>query len=368
MKIAFIGQKGIPAKSGGVDRHVESLAYFLAKNGQEVLVYNRRGYLENNIQEWEGIKLISKPFINNKNLAAITHSFLSVINAMHRKVDVIHFHGIGPSLLAWIPKIFTPKIKVVATLHSFDYGNDKWGSFAKFMLKLGEKVMSKYADEVIVLTALMRDYLYGRHGRDSVIIPNGAFIKESTGDTSLSQFGIESGKYIVSISRLIRLKGIQYLIEAFKELKKTNSIDSSMKLVIVGDGEYEEELRKIADSNKDIVFTGNQSGDTLAELYANAALFVQSSEMEGLSISLLEAMAYGLPILASDISANREAAADTAFYFEAKDKDSLKIALELVFNRHEEALELGKRAKQRVETQFNWSDISLKTLEVYGKK
>lgn len=368
MKIAFIGQKGIPAKSGGVDRHVESLAYFLAKNGQEVFVYNRRGYLEKKSQEWEGVKLISKPFVDNKNLAAITHGFLSVIDAMRRKVDVIHFHGIGPSLLSWIPKIFTPKIKVIATLHSFDYGNDKWGTFAKFMLKLGEKIMSKYADEVIVLTALMRDYLYQRHSRDSIIIPNGAFIKKSAGDTSLSQFGIESGKYIVSISRLIRLKGIQYLIEAFKELKKENRLDASMKLVIVGDGEYEEELKKLADSDKNIVFTGNQSADILAELYANASLFVQSSEMEGLSISLLEAMAYGLPILASDISANREAAADTAFYFQAKDKDSLKIALELVFSRYEEAVETGRKAKQRVEKHFNWSDISLKTLEVYGRK
>lgn len=368
MKIAFIGQKGVPAKSGGVDRHVESLAYFLAKNSQEVFVYNRRGYLDVEMKEWNAVKLISKPFIDNKNLAAITHGFLSVIDAMIRKVDVIHFHGIGPSLLAWIPKIFTPKIKIVATLHSFDYGNDKWGTFAKFMLKLGEKVMSKYADEVIVLTALMRDYLYQRHGRDSVVIPNGAFIQESKGDSSLAQFKIESGKYIVSISRLIRLKGIQYLIESFKELKKEKRIPSDLKLVIVGDGEYEGELKKIAAKDKNIIFTGNQSGDILAELYANAALFVQSSEMEGLSISLLEAMAYGLPILASDISANREASGDTAFYFPAKDQDALSIALELIFKRQDEAIEAGKRAKERVEKHFNWSDISLKTLELYRKK
>lgn len=368
MKIAFIGQKGIPAKSGGVDRHVETLAYFLAKNGQEVFVYNRRGYLDKEMKEWEGVKLISKPFIDNKNLAAITHGFLSVLDAMTRKVDVIHFHGIGPSLLAWIPKIFSPKIKIVATLHSFDYGNDKWGTFAKFMLKLGEKTMSKYADEVIVLTSLMRDYLYQRHGRDSVIIPNGAFIKENVGEDALKNFGLERGKYIVSVSRLIRLKGIQYLIGSFKDLKKTGRLAADLKLAIVGDGEYEDELKKLSADDKDIIFTGNQSGDILAELYANAALFVQSSEMEGLSISLLEAMAYGLPILASNIAANREAAGDTAFYFPAKDQDALSIALELVFKRREEAIEAGKRAKERVESQFNWRDISLKTLELYRKK
>ena len=373
MKVAFIGQKGIPAKSGGVDIHTENLAYYLTQKGAEVFVYNRKGYLEGDlagIKEWKGIKLITLPFINTKNLAAITHSFLATIDAVIKKVDVIHYHGIGPSLLIWIPKLLRPKTKVVATLHSFDYGNDKWGSFARLMLKSGEKLMCKYADEVIVLTALMRDYLYQRHGRDSVIIPNGAkaeTIEKSKMLEILNNFNLEEKKYLVSVSRLIRLKGIQYVINSFKKLKDKGVLAHDYKLVIVGDGEYENELKKLADNHSDIVFCGNQKGDSLVALYTGAALFIQSSEMEGLSISLLEAMSYGLPILASDISANREAAAETATYFIPKDETDLLLKLEDLLRKEDELETMGDKSKQRVEEFFNWETISIKVLNLYKK-
>lgn len=366
MKIALIGQKGIPAISGGVDRHVEGLAFFLAKNKKlEVISYNRKGYLLDNLKEWEGVKIISLSFIDSKNLAAISHGFLATLDAIIKKVDVIHYHGIGPCLLAWIPKLLRPKTKIIATLHSFDYGNEKWGVFAKFMLKLGEKMMTKYADEVIVLTSLMRDYLYQRHGRNSVIIPNGALVQEATDFSILEKLGLKQDKYIVSVSRLLKLKGIQYLIKVFKKLKLENTIAPDFKLVIVGDGEYEEELKKLAGNDKDIIFSGNQSGANLAALYAGANLFVQSSEMEGLSISMLEAMAYGLPILASDISANREAGADTAYYFQVKDEDDLALRLGNILKRQDEAKEMGRRAKKRAEEVFNWENISQEILRLY---
>jgi len=362
MKIAFIGQKGIPAKSGGVDRHVENLAMFLVKKGEELIVYNRKGYLSEKINEWEGVKLVHLPYINNKNLAAITHGFLATINAIRLKVDVIHYHGIGPSLLAWIPRLFLPKAKVVATLHSFDYGNDKWGAFAKFMLKLGESSMCRYAHETIVLTDLMRDYLLQRHGRNSNIIPNGAYVEKNYETEHLLPYGLESGKYIIGVSRLIRLKGLQYLIPAFKEIKNTE-----IKLVIIGDGEYESELKKLAADDPRIIFTGNQTGDALSQLYSNAGLFIQSSEMEGLSISLLEAMAYGLPCLVSEIVANRNAAADTALYFESKNINSLKNKLEEALNNPEKMKDLAKKGKERAETIFNWDRISEETRKIYQK-
>jgi len=362
MKIALIGQKGIPTKSGGVDRHVESLALFLAAKGEEVIVYNRRGYLPEKISEWRGVKLIHLPFIDNKNLAAITHGFLATIHAIREKVDVIHFHGIGPSLLTWLPRLFAPRIKVVSTLHSFDYGNDKWSSFAKFMLKLGEKAMCRYAHQVIVLTDLMRDYLWQRHSRESNIIPNGALVKINENTNQLLPLGLEPGKYIISVSRLIRLKGIQYLIQALKNLP-----DKDIKLAIVGDGEYRNELEKLSLEDARIIFTGNQTGESLDQLYTHAALFVQSSEMEGLSISLLEAMAHGLPCLVSEISANKEAAQDTALYFESKAVDKLTARLKEALENPEAMKILGEKGKERAETVYNWDKISADTLAVYRK-
>ena len=367
MKIAFIGQKGIPAKSGGVDRHVESLAFFLAKKEIDLIVYNRKGYLDKDTKELEGVKTVSLPFISTQSLAAISHGFLATLDAMKRKVDIIHYHGIGPCLLAWIPKIFSPKIKIVATLHSFDYGNDKWGSFAKVMLRLGEKLMVKYADEIIVLTSSMKDYLYQRYNREAVIIQNGALIQKTDDKKVLADFNLEEKKYLITVSRLIRLKGIQYLINVFKKLKLENKIAGDFKLVIVGDGEYETELRKLANNDNDIVFCGNQSGDNLSALYSNSALFVQSSEMEGLSISLLEAMAHGLTILASDISANYEAGADTIYYFPTKNEDELALRLVSILNNKEEMAVKARKAKERAETVFNWEVISEKIWQLYHR-
>ena len=362
MRIAFIGQKGIPTKDGGVDRHVENLAMFLVNKGAQVIVYNRNGYLPEKIGNWRGIELKHLPFINNKNLAAISHGFLATIDAIRLKVDVIHYHGIGPSLLAWIPRLFAPKIKVVATLHSFDYGNDKWGKFAKFMLKVGEMSMCKYAHEVIVLTDIMHDYILQRYGRETIIIPNGAYITKNHQTNHLLPFGIEPEKYIISVSRLIRLKGIQYLIEAFRRLP-----ENGIKLVIVGDGEYREELEKFAGDDKRIIFTGNQIGDSLDQLYTNAGLFVQSSEMEGLSISLLEAMAHGLPCLVSEIAANRQAARETAVYFTSKNSDNLEEQLKYIFSHAEEMKVLGLKGKERAENIFDWEKISEDTLNIYKK-
>lgn len=361
MTIAFIGQKGIPAKNGGVDRHVENLARFLAMKGENVIVYNRKNYLANNIEEWNGVKLVYLPFINCQNLATITHGFLATIDAIKRKVDVIHYHGIGPSLLAWIPRVFAPKIKVVATLHSFDYGNDKWSGFAKSMLKLGEGSMCHYAHEIIVLTETMHDYLLQRHGRESFVIPNGAYINSDQGTDKLNEFGLESKKYILSVSRLIRLKGLQYLIPAFKEIK------SDEKLVIVGDGDYLPKLKKLAAGDQRIIFTGNQTGKTLDQLYTNAKLFIQSSEMEGLSISLLEAMAHGLPCLTSEIIANQQAAGETAIYFTSKDIKNLEEKLNYCLTNPEKMVEIGRAGRERAKNIFNWEKISADTLAIYRK-
>ncbi len=360
MKIAFIGQKGIPTKNGGVDRHVENLAMFLAKKGEKVIVYNRNGYLPEKISQWKGVELVHLPFIDNKNLAAITHGFLSTVSAIRKKVDVIHYHGIGPALLAWIPRVFAPKIKVVTTLHSFDYGNDKWGGFAKFMLKTGESSMCKYSHEVIVLTDIMHDYLLQRYQRESVIIPNGAYIKSNFDTKHLIPFGLEPGKYIISVSRLIRLKGIQYLIEAFNNIQ-----DKDTKLVIVGDGEYGNELEKLAENNKNIIFAGNQTGDALDQIYSNAKLFIQSSEMEGLSISLLEAMAHGIPCVNSEITANRQASRETALYFTSKSVKDLEDKLNYALANSEEMKALGDKGKERAETVFNWEVISDNILNIY---
>lgn len=360
MKIAFIGQKGIPAKPGGVERHVENLALFLAKKNYEVLVYNRRENKKEKQGNWQGVDLVYLPYINSKNLAAISLGFLATLNAMRQRVDIIHYHGIGPSLLAWIPRLFRPRTKIVATLHSFDYNNDKWSGFAKFMLKLGEKMMCKFAHEIIVLTDFEQNYLLQKHNRKSTVVPNGAKVELNPGDDILAKFSLEKGSYIISVSRLIRLKGIQYLIEAFKQIE-----DPELKLVIVGDGEYAKDLHDLSIDDERIIFTGNQEGRPLSQLFANAKLFVQSSEIEGLSISLLEAMAYGLPIVASNIPANKQAGAETLNYFRSEDILDLKEKILYNIQNSEKSLALAEKAKTRAENLYSWEKIVDRIINIY---
>ena len=361
MRIAFIGQKGIPAKNGGVERHVEFLSVELQNLGHEVLVYNRQAYTPERLSEFKGVKLIYKTFVNQKNLANITHTFLATLDVLRRQPDIIHYQGVGPSLLLWLPKIFCPRAKLVATLHSFDYDNEKWSAFAKMMLRLGEKSMFTWADAVIVLTPSTQAYARRRYHRETSLIPNGTQLGLIQGDNYLKQFGLEKNNYIFSASRLIKLKGLQYLIPAFKKLK------TEKKLVIAGDGEYEESLRKMASDDPRILFVGNQSGDILRQLYAHAYLFVQSSEMEGLSLSLLEAMGHRTACLASDIVGNQEALATTGFYFYSRNQDDLENKLTEILNNPEEVEIRAEAAYQRAVEFYDWRQVAVKTAAAYEK-
>lgn len=361
MKIAFIGQKGIPANNGGVEKYVENLAINLATLSQEVLVYNRRGYLPNQISEFKGIKIINIPCFKSKNLANITQTFLAIIDVLKRRVDIVHFQGVGPSLLCWLPKLFQPKLKVVATLHSFDYFNDKWGWFAKKMLQLGERLMCRYSDQVIVLSVFMKNYVKTKYNCEGILIPGGANLYTAATQDRLSTWGLSRENYILSVSRIIKLKGLQYLIPAFKNLK------TNKKLVITGEGEYLAPLKKLAAGDDRIIFTGNQGGQTLDQLYANAYLFVQPSEMEGMSISLLEAMAHRTACLISDITANREALADTGFTFMTQNITDLQNQLEKLLNNPEEVKIKALAAYERVRQNFTWVEVAERILKFYQK-
>jgi glycosyltransferase involved in cell wall biosynthesis len=368
MRIAFIGQKGIPNRGGGIEKYAEDLAVRLASLGHEVIVYTRPYYTDKKIKEFKGVKLISLPSIRTKHLDAITHSILASIDVLFRKVDIVHYQNIGPALAMPIPKIFSRKLKIVSTLQSKDYKHRKWGSFARDMLRLGEVFLCKLSDEVIVISSEMEKYAQGRFGNKNLtLIPNGTNFKEKKSADKIKNWGLDENNYIVSIARLIKHKGLGYLIAAFKEA----DLHPEMKLAMVGDGvftdDYVKELYELAAGDARIVFTGNQTGEILDELYANAALFVQPSEAEGLSLALLEAMSYGRPTLVSDIPENLEAVNSFGYTFKSKDQDDLKIQLEKIFSHIEEAESEGKKLQARARENYDWDWIVKKVENLYTK-
>ena len=365
MRIAFIGQKGIPAKFGGVEKHVEDLSRRLAAAGHEVIVYTRPNYTDPQLGIWQGVKLISLPSIGTKHLDAITHTIRAILNVARREVDVIHFHSIGPSSLIWLIKLIKPKTPVVATFHMQCYHHQKWGRAARLYLKFGEWVCCNFADRTLVVSRTLQKYAAEKYRKPIIYIPNGVEIRNVTGAENIKAWELAPNNYIVAVSRLVRHKGLQYLIKAFKNLR------TDKKLVIVGDGafidKYVAELKAMARGDERIIFTGNQIGSALDELFANAYLFVQPSESEGLSIALLEAMSYGRGALVSDIPENLEAVGEQGITFKNKSVRDLREKLTELMLNSEQVSENGRLNRERVRVHYNWNDIAMEIGQIYDQ-
>jgi glycosyltransferase involved in cell wall biosynthesis len=315
MKIAMIGHKRIPSREGGVEIVVEQLATRMVAAGHQVDVYNRSGHhvsgKENDItmnsKIYKGVRIITIPTFSNKKLNAVVYSFLASVRALFGRYDVIHYHAEGPCSMIWIPHMFG--IRTVATIHGLDWQRSKWGGFATRFLLFGEKMAVRYADELIVLSANMQQYFKDTYNRDTVLIPNGVCKPDVRSDAKIREkWGLSKDGYILFLARIVPEKGLHYLLKAFKE------IDTDKRLVIAGGSshtdEYMEEIKRLAEQDNRVLMTGFVQGELLEELYSNAYIYVLPSDVEGMPISLLEAMSYGNCCLISDIAENMEVIAD----------------------------------------------------------
>lgn len=371
MRIAFIGQKGIPNTSGGVETHVEEIAVRMAEKGHDVFVYARSHYTDKKLMKYKKVNIVHIPTIQTKHLDAISHTFFSSIHALFCNYDIVHYHAIGPNLLNWITKIFNPKAALISTFHCQDYFHQKWGSFAKTSLKIGEYMTCRVPDATIAVSKSIGELAKIKYKSNSIVIPNGADVKHTSSTKHISQWGLKDRNYIVSVGRLIKHKGIHYLIEAFKKLEDTSRLPNNFKLVIVGEGfhtdDYVKYLKTISTGRENIIFTGKQTGEALRELFSHAYLFVQPSEAEGLSISLLEAMGYGLAPLVSDIKENLEPIGDCGFSFKSRNVEDLKDRLAYLLNKPNEIRSAGMCAKGRIVSEYGWDSITEKILDTYKK-
>jgi len=376
MKIVMIGQKGIPTKSGGIEKHVEALSMELAKRKHEIIVYTRPHYTNKTLKYYKGVKLISLPSINFKHLDAASHSFMATLHALFKikNVDIIHYHGIGPSLFLWIPRIINPKIKVLSTFHCQDYKHQKWSFFARAILKLGELCSVYLSHQTIVVSKHLKKYVKDRYQRKAVYIPNGIYpiinqkSPNKSDEESLIWWNLKPKKYILTVNRLVRHKGIHTLIKAYQQLDP--KLQRNKKLVIVGDSsftdDYLKELKTMAQNNPNIIFTGQQTGRSLRILFQNAYLFVHPSESEGMSLSLLEALDYGIPVLISNIPANLEIAKDYGFVFKNRDYYDLSKKLDLILGLPNKILEKKSAlAQKKIAEVYSWKRIVCATEKLY---
>ncbi|MGE5627282.1 MAG: glycosyltransferase family 4 protein [Solirubrobacterales bacterium] len=369
MKIAMIGHKRIPSREGGVEVVVEKLSLRMVNLGHRVDVYNRLGHHvsgeENDLKRsknYNGIRIITIPTFQNKQLNALVYSFLAAIRATFGKYDVIHFHASGPCAMLWIPKLFG--IRTVATLHGIDSTRAKWGGFASRYLRFGEKVASKYADELIVLSQNNKEYILKTYGRKAVFIPNGIDISENReADIIKNKYNLDKNEYILFLGRLVPEKGVHYLIDAYKK------VSTNKKLVISGgvshSDSYLNELKLLSEDDDRIIFTGFVQGAELEELFSNPLIYVLPSDVEGMPVSLLEAMSFGNCCLVSDIPENIEVVEDKGVSFKKGDVSDLKLKLELLLEKEQLVEEYKKNAANYILNKYNWDVIVDKTLKLY---
>lgn len=375
MHIAMIGHKRIPSREGGVEVVVEELSVRMAALGHRVDAYNRFGhhvsgkkydqeYGWKGRKFYKGVRVYIVPTFRRSSLNAIVYSFFATIMALFHRYDVLHYHAEGPCAMLWLPKLLGRKI--VVTVHGLDWQRAKWGNFASFVIKFGEKMAARYADEVIVLSENVKQYFADTYHRQVTYIPNGIsrpVPKEA--DLIRSKYGLEKDGYFLFLARIVPEKGLHYLIEAFGQ------IATDKKLVIAGGSsqamEYMEQIHRMASQDERIIMTDFVQGQVLEELYSNAYAFVLPSDVEGMALTLLEAMSYGNCCLVSDICENTEVTEDKAFTFRKGDVKDLKKKLEYMLANPGIVREYGSQSVDYICGKYNWDDVVERTVALYRK-
>lgn len=370
MRIAMIGHKRFGSREGGVEVVVTELAKRMAALGHEVTCYDRSGSdvvtgdaTETRERIIDGVRVVPVKTIDKKGLAAASASYYATKAAIADKPDVIHFHAEGPC--ACLPMAHKAGIRTVATIHGLDWQRAKWGKLGSAYIKHGEKAAAKCADEIIVLSRSAQDYFERTYNRSTVFIPNGMNPKEyRPADEIEKRWGLEKNSYILFLGRLVPEKRPELLIDAFKSNNTTNK-----RLVIAGGSsdtsEYERQLHERAKGDSRILFTGFVTGKPLAELYSNAYCYVLPSDVEGMPMSLLEAMAYGCACVTSDIPECSDVLAETGAMFTRGDVAALREVLTALLSNPAYVTKLGAKAKARLESEYDWDSVVERTLEVY---
>jgi glycosyltransferase involved in cell wall biosynthesis len=304
LRIAMIGQRGIPATFGGIEHHVEELGARLAERGHRVTVYTRTNYVRGRAPSIRGMLPRYLPTVGSKHLDAIVHSTLSTIDAVVRNADVVHYHAVGPGIPAMIARYLSPA-RVVLTVHGLDADRAKWRSGARTVLRVAEWLSARVPDETIVVSRDLERHYRDRYGRRTAYIPNG--VDEASRrppDEIRRRFELHGDDYVLFVGRLVPEKAPDLLVRAFRGL------GTGHRLVIAGGSSFTDEyvsaLEALVSGDPRIVMPGYVYGSVLEELYANAAAFVLPSSLEGLPLTLLEAASYGVPVVVSEIAPNLE--------------------------------------------------------------
>lgn len=364
IRVAVLGTRGIPNVQGGIETHCQHLFPRLAKMGFDVTLYARECFVKKDSPyEYDGVHVVPLKCNHRACFETISHMFHCYCKIRKSHPDIVHIHAIGPALFA--PLIRLTGAKVVYTHHGQDYNRAKWGRFAKFVLKMGERLGTRFSHRIIVISNYIEEFLkhtYKTHR--TILIRNGVEIRTdipANECSTLKYFGIKPKKYILACGRFVKEKGFHDLLAAYSMLPE--NLRNEYKLVIAGrpdhKSSYSQEIVKLAE-DMGVVLTGFICGDTLCAVQRNARLFVIPSYHEGLPIALLEALSYNLDVVASDIPANTEIPLPHECFAKVGDVNDLAqcIAAHLQNNVQENFANI-------IHEYYDWDKIAERTAGVY---
>lgn len=369
MKIAAIGAKGLPAYQGGVEHHCQEIYSRMVARGHCVDLFARCSYLDSypmQIKYSDGVKVIPLPGLKLKGVDALVSSALGAIAASKTNYDIIHFHALGPALFSWVSKMVS-STKIVVTCHGLDWKRAKWGRVPKFLLHQGEVNAVRCADRLIVVSEDLRTYFQQTYNLKTIYIPNAAasYAQSDPACSYIKSLGLKVGRYILFLGRFVPEKRPDLIIKAFQSLNLPD-----WQLVMVGgcsdSHDFTNEVIQLAANHPNIIFTGEQRGDRLAEIVRGAGLFVLPSDLEGFPLVMLEAMGEKIPVVASDIPIHRKLTDEgRGIVFTAGSLSSCVSKLQWAISHPQEMAIAAQKAQTYVKASYNWDSITQETLQVY---
>ena len=360
LRVAFIGGRGVISKYSGIETYYEEVGKRLAAMGHEVTVYCRN-YFTPALPEHNGMRLVRLPTIRSKHLETVIHTLLSTAHALTRRYDMVHYHALGPALFSFVPRLVGQKTAV--TVQGLDWQRKKWGRLASAVLRLGERASVQLPNGTMVVSRALQQRYRETHGMEAFYVPNGGVLRERKEARAIREWGLDPGRYVLFLGRFSPEKGCHLLVEAFEQ------IDTDVKLVLAGAAsycdEYSRELRTHASER--IRMLDWVSGETLDELLTNAMVFVLPSDLEGLSLALLDAMGAGLCVLTSDVPENREVVDGAGFTFQRGSATDLADRLRFLIANPAVREAAGRSARKRIEEQYQWQKVAEDIEKAYFK-
>jgi glycosyltransferase involved in cell wall biosynthesis len=351
IRVAFIGGRGVVGKYSGIEGYYEEVGRRLAAAGHDVTVYCRNHFTPP-LETHNGMRLVRFPSPRAKHFETFFHTLVSSLHTLKEPYDIVHYHALGPALFSFIPRLAGKKTAV--TVQGLDWQRKKWGTIASSVLRFGEYAAVHFPDETMVVSRTLRSYYREHYGARTRYVANGAILRDKQSAVRINEMGLESGEYVLFLGRFSPEKNCHLLIDAFEQ------IDTPVKLVLAGGGRssdpYSQQLRRHASDR--IVLLDYVSGNTFDEVLTNAMLFVLPSDLEGLSLALLEAMGAGLCVLVSDIPENLELVGGAGFAFRRGDVADLTRMLALLVQADSLRADAGRAARKRIEEQYLWPKIT----------